>query len=318
MFWIHGGGLTIGSGTKGEYDPKYFMDTQSVVIVTINYRPGPFGFLSLGNENVPGNAGLRDQSMALAWVHENIVHFGEDPEKVTIFGESAGGSSAALHLVTPLSKGLFQRAILQSAWTGGWWSLNKLNKVLDYSIAFSKALGCEQMAENDMLNCLQQKNVSEIIKAQVDETIVSHPWTPISDYDFNSNPYLSKNIKHCLENGHFNTDVEVVIGTVADEGLLNMAFYVNGMQKWEDLKGNITSEVAKGAFNIANPAEITPNIEEKVHQMVEYYVKSTDNVDAEHLQGLVDMNTDAGFLYGSYRLTNYLVKHGMTVYQYIF
>ena len=112
-----------------------------------------------------------------------------------------------------------------------------------------------------------------------------------------------------MESGHFNTDVEVVIGTVADEGLLSMSFYVNGMQKWEDLKGNITAEVSKEAFNIANTAEITPDIEEKVDLMVEYYVKSTDNVDAEHLQGLVDMNTDAGFLYGSYRVNHYILDN---------
>ena len=109
------------------------MDTQSVVIVTINYRLGPFGFLSLGNEDVPGNAGLRDQSMALDWVKKNIARFGGDNEKITIFGESAGGSSVALHLVTPLSKGLFKRAIVQSGWTGGWYDLNEPSKVLEFS-----------------------------------------------------------------------------------------------------------------------------------------------------------------------------------------
>ena len=114
-------------------DPEYFMDTQSVVIVTINYRLGPFGFLSLGNEDVPGNAALKDQSMALAWVKKNIAGFRGDDEKITIFGESAGGSSVALHLVSPLSKGLFQRAIVQSGWTGGWYDLNEVSKVLEFS-----------------------------------------------------------------------------------------------------------------------------------------------------------------------------------------
>ena len=82
---------------------------RNVVIVTINYRLGPLGFLSMGNEEVPGNAGLRDQSLALKWVNQNIAKFGGNPDMVTIFGESAGALSVSLHLLSPLSEGLFQR-----------------------------------------------------------------------------------------------------------------------------------------------------------------------------------------------------------------
>ena len=114
------------------YNPNNFMDTQSVVIVTMNYRLGPLGFLALGNNDVPGNAGLRDQSMALAWVKEKISRFGGDDEKITVFGESAGASSIALHILSPLSKGLFHRAILQSTWTG-FFNLNKASKAVDYA-----------------------------------------------------------------------------------------------------------------------------------------------------------------------------------------
>ena len=134
-----------------QYNPEFFMNTQSVIIVTINYRLGAFGFLSLGTEDVPGNAGLRDQTMALTWVKENIASFGGDNKRITIFGESAGGSSAALHLLSPLSKGLFQRAILQSPWAPGWYLLNNPSKVLDYSTAFSNALGCKKSSKEDFL-----------------------------------------------------------------------------------------------------------------------------------------------------------------------
>ena len=82
---------------------------RNVVVVTINYRLGPLGFLSMGNEEVPGNAGLRDQSLALKWVNQNIANFGGNPNMVTIFGESAGALSVSLHLLSPLSEGLFQR-----------------------------------------------------------------------------------------------------------------------------------------------------------------------------------------------------------------
>ena len=90
MVWIHGGAFTSGSGTYGDYGPQYFMDS-GVVLVTVNYRLGPFGFLSTASEEIPGNMGLWDQSLALHWVRDNINHFGGDEDQITLFGESAGG-----------------------------------------------------------------------------------------------------------------------------------------------------------------------------------------------------------------------------------
>ena len=93
MVFFPGGGLTVGSGSPQEYGPKYWMDRESVVLVTINFRLNSFGFFSLGSEIVPGNQGLRDQQLALSWVRDNIAAFGGDPELVTIFGQSAGAYS---------------------------------------------------------------------------------------------------------------------------------------------------------------------------------------------------------------------------------
>ena len=91
MVWIHGGAFMAGSGTYADYGPQYFMDSGGVVMVTVNYRLGPFGFLSSASEDLPGNQGLWDQSLALHWVRDNIQHFGGDRDQVTLFGESAGG-----------------------------------------------------------------------------------------------------------------------------------------------------------------------------------------------------------------------------------
>ena len=90
MVWIHGGAFVSGSGTFGDFGPQYFMD-RGVVMVTVNYRLGPFGFLSSATEELPGNLGLWDQSLALHWVKDNIHHFGGDSDQITLFGESAGG-----------------------------------------------------------------------------------------------------------------------------------------------------------------------------------------------------------------------------------
>ncbi|QDV82159.1 carboxylesterase/lipase family protein [Planctomycetes bacterium TBK1r] len=121
MVWIHGGGFTQGSGHQPGYDGTQ-LAKRGVVAVTINYRLGALGFMThpaLSAESPRGSSGnyaILDQIAALEWVRDNIANFGGDPENVTIFGESAGGTSIYLLTATPLSKGLFHRAILQSPW----------------------------------------------------------------------------------------------------------------------------------------------------------------------------------------------------------
>lgn len=120
LFWIHGGAFMTGSASDDFYDAQELAQ-KGVVVVTFNYRLGPLGFLAhplLSKEsphNVSGNYGLLDQIEALKWVRDNIVSFGGDPSKVTILGESAGGRSVAFLMVSPLAKGLFHRAIMQSS-----------------------------------------------------------------------------------------------------------------------------------------------------------------------------------------------------------
>ena len=121
MVWIHGGGFTQGSGHRQGYDGTQ-LAKRGVVLVSINYRLGALGFMAhpaLSAESPHGSSGnyaILDQIEALKWVRDNISNFGGDPANVTIFGESAGGTSVYLLTATPLSKGLFHRAILESPW----------------------------------------------------------------------------------------------------------------------------------------------------------------------------------------------------------
>ena len=91
MVWIHGGAFVSGSGTFWDYGPQYFME-RGVIVVSINYRLGPLGFLSTATEELPGNLGLWDQSLALTWLRDNIQYFRGDPGQLTLFGESAGST----------------------------------------------------------------------------------------------------------------------------------------------------------------------------------------------------------------------------------
>ena len=119
MVWIHGGGFTIGSGSQPIYDGSVLARRGDVVLVTVNYRLGPLGYLRLadvtgGKIAASGNEGMLDQVAALEWVRDNIAEFGGDPGNVTIFGESAGGMSVGTLLAMPAARGLFHKAIPQS------------------------------------------------------------------------------------------------------------------------------------------------------------------------------------------------------------
>ena len=114
MVWFHGGAYMSGSGEAPKYDPDALVAEGRVVVVTVSYRLGIFGYL---NPNAVGeqNLGLRDQILALQWTQRHIAAFGGDPSRVTIFGQSAGGDSVMSLILSEGTAGLFHRAILQSA-----------------------------------------------------------------------------------------------------------------------------------------------------------------------------------------------------------
>ncbi len=151
MVWIHGGALTRGSGSLPLYDGSA-LARKGVVVVTVNYRLGPFGFLAHpalsaeSDEGVSGNYGVLDQILALQWVRDNIANFGGDPDRVTIFGESAGSWSVNVLQASPLARGLFHRAIGQSG--GAFDGLPELRSTNEDSAegagtAFARRLGIE-------------------------------------------------------------------------------------------------------------------------------------------------------------------------------
>lgn len=115
IVFFFGGGFEKGDPTRDLHSPDYFM-MRDVVVATVSYRVGPLGFLSLKDPaaGVPGNAGLKDQLMALKWITKNASSFNADPTNVTAFGESAGAASVHYLMVNPHAQGLFQKAIMQS------------------------------------------------------------------------------------------------------------------------------------------------------------------------------------------------------------
>jgi para-nitrobenzyl esterase len=146
MVWIHGGAFTTGSSAQELYDGAALAARGGVVVVTINYRLGVFGFGYLRaalRADLPANAGLLDQLAALEWVRDNIAEFGGDPENVTLFGESAGAMSVSVLLSAARARGLFRRAIVQSGAAHHVLSPDQGSHVAD---AFVSALGGRERA----------------------------------------------------------------------------------------------------------------------------------------------------------------------------
>ncbi|CAH1801579.1 unnamed protein product [Owenia fusiformis] len=159
MFYIHGGSYSSGSGYM--YTGEVLAQT-GVVVVTINYRLGFFGFFTDEN-SLSGNYGLYDQLLALQWTKDNIGAFRGDPDLITIFGNSAGGSSVGLHLFSPLSQGLFHRAIIQSGPPNAFWAVhNKTVNLQSYAREVAEKLNCNFNGDPDV-ECLQKQHWANIL-----------------------------------------------------------------------------------------------------------------------------------------------------------
>jgi len=201
MVWIHGGSLVTGSG--GLYDPTPLVTKGNVIVVTINYRLGVLGFLAhpaLDSEgHLNANYGLMDQQFALQWVQWNIEAFGGDPERVTIFGESAGGLSVYSHLASPTAAGLFHRAIAQS---GAYTSFQDYQQLIFPLAAaevggttFATTVGCGSQTAQ----CLRNTSPTTLVTAQpsivypvLDGTVLTQPpGAAFTSGQFNHVPVIS-------------------------------------------------------------------------------------------------------------------------------
>ena len=223
MVWIHGGGLNRGWSHQPFYDGRALAE-RGVVLVSINYRLGALGFLAHpalsaeSEKNVSGNYGFLDQIAALRWVQNNISAFGGDPGNVTIFGESAGGTSVSTLCSSPLAKGLFHKAIIQSPWMFGFIgdlatpNFAHLKKPLG-GVASAEDLGIQWANKHtDKVDAEGLKTLRSLPFTKVVATVGSYQPRPTID-----GWVLPDHPVNVFRTGN-QADIPTIIGTTKDEG----------------------------------------------------------------------------------------------------
>ncbi|KAK5645312.1 hypothetical protein RI129_006612 [Pyrocoelia pectoralis] len=258
MFWIHGGGYLIGSGNSDCYGPEYLI-TEDVVIVTINYRLGILGFLSLNDPSleVPGNAGLKDQVMALRWVKENIDQFGGDPDNVTIFGESVGGGSVHFLMLSPMGKGLFHKAIIQSGS-----AIGNRGRGQYSTPSIANVLNLQTVSDAKILNILMDMPVEELFELQEkvpDRYQVRYfrPFGAVVEQYVNPDTFLAKEPLDIIKSGEYN-HVPLMIGFTSREG-----YFAKQKYNISQIGGDFEDEILF-SLNVNKDTDLSKEVARKI------------------------------------------------------
>jgi para-nitrobenzyl esterase len=303
LVWIHGGGFVIGSGSQPIYDGVPLTKRGDVVVVTVNYRLGPLGFLYLADlcpdlAGAVGNAGIRDQIAALEWVKENIAAFGGDPANVTIFGESAGGMSVGTLLGAPAARGLFQRAIPQS---GAAHNVHTRETATEVARHFLEALGIEPADAAAKLRAIPPDKLLDTqgqTMLKLGTSLGLLAFQPLVDGDS-----LPQAPFDAVQAGHA-ADIDLLIGTTRDEWKL-FGFLDPGLAQLDE-----AGLVARLAPQVGG--------EGAAGKVVAAYRTSREGERAAPKELFFAIETDRVFRIPAIRLAEAQQRHRDAVYMYLF
>ncbi|CAG9796516.1 unnamed protein product [Diatraea saccharalis] len=301
MVWIYGGGFSIGFAGRYVHGPSYLV-RHDVILVTLNYRIGPYGFMCLGTPDVPGNQGLKDQLMALRWVKNNIAAFGGDIDKITIFGESAGSVSVDFHFLYT-QENLFNQIILQSGTALSPFAVTEPNR--EVPLILAQQLGFLTSDLNEALTFLTTIDTDLVIAAN-NQLQLEHG--PCVEEEFeNVERFISDHpVNMKLGNG---VNIPILIGYVEQELL---TLYVNlPPESYASL--NIFEESLSPVFNF--DIEYFDSMVKNVRQ---FYI-GDEELSEDLKWDLIDFHSDITFNYPTYRAIQKYSSSGISnVYCYLF
>ncbi|CAH0557610.1 unnamed protein product [Brassicogethes aeneus] len=231
LVWVFGGGFYSGTTTLDVYDYNIMVAEENIIVVSMQYRLASLGFLYFGTSDVPGNAGMFDQIMALQWIRDNIAAFGGNPNNITLFGESAGAVSVSLHLLSPLSRNLFSQAIMQSGSATAPWAIISREESLLRGLRLAEAVGCPHQESdiNAVIECLKKKDPVELVNNEWGTLgICEFPFVPIIDGAF-----LDEHPVRALANKNFKK-TNILMGSNTEEGYYFILYYLTELFRKEE------------------------------------------------------------------------------------
>ena len=275
MFWIHGGAFTNGTIFSMNYEGSYLAHMGDVIVVSVNYRLGPFGFLYSDDESdgSPGNQGLHDQLLALKWVHDNIEYFGGNPNDVTIFGESAGSMSVGALYLSPLTKGLFHRAIMQSGSPNAAFGSTSKEEALRRTNILIGKLNCKRAKLSESIDCLRGKTVPELLEFSNESFLKAELTVPVYGEKLLPDPPVQ-----ALKSGKFNK-ADLMVGITRNEGSIFVGQFYNKFNL-DDEHLNLTIEKTVDFIK----ALMTLSKEPYGAEVSQYYTKNLDGKDADAMR----------------------------------
>jgi len=285
MFWVYGGAFLIGATDM--YPGEELAVNGKVIVVSVSYRVGVVGFLSTGNRAAEGNWGLWDQVEGLQWVQENIERFGGDKNRVTIFGQSAGGASVSHLSLSPLTKGLFRRVIAISGSAHAYFGYTASLPATTDNLALTMV--CPRLTSDGVVDCLRKRKRPKLLDmAAIGSSLVLGRHIPnivptVDGYLVSDHP------RYALEDG-WSKDVDILVGHTRHDAA--MIVYLNplgmGYGKWVNLAKNV--KLLRAALNFL----VTPyaNREELVELIINQYPNMFHEDAEERAKAVTSALTD--------------------------
>ncbi|XP_011306384.1 esterase FE4 [Fopius arisanus] len=312
MVYFHPGGFTKGSGDDDLFGPDFLLE-KDVILVTVNSRLGALGYLNTGDANAPGNAGLKDQVLALNWIQNNIGRFGGCRNRVTLFGVSSGAASVQYHMLSPMSEGLFRRAIIQSGSVSSSWAISYTPR--EDAMTLAAKLGIKASDTKELVVKLSEVPTPQIVEANdaLGGTMNflrgdMHFMLPSVENNIGKDMFLPADPWELLKSGKV-ANVHTMIGTVSQEGGLFTGMVLPMVSHFQD---NFALFIPKD-LNMTDPGQL---------KMVGESIKKFyfgDKAVGDSVTELTNLLTDVFFACGS-MLTARVINARLSspVYQYLF
>ncbi|CAB4064316.1 unnamed protein product [Lepeophtheirus salmonis] len=268
IIWLHGGSYALLSGSPYTFNPLYFMD-HNVIFIGINYRLGAMGFLTLETDEAPGNLGLRDQSLAIKWIRDEIDNLYGNKDQITLMGHGSGAHSALIHLVSPFNKkGTFTRIITQSGSPFEDTNLRFAKSRKEYAKKLAASVGCTK----EILKCLRSRP-ADILQTKVqtfniiNQVFTPNPWVPVIDIKFAHDPVLPDYPENIVKNTNFSRSIPILTGSVAEEGMLLMKRFF----QHPELFAQFTRTLPFLLFNLEDES-VTPKVQDLVEIVKKFFI----------------------------------------------